>query len=448
MVELSVMLGMSFALFCLLLVLAHSVRVRQVTLLDWSLLGIGGMYGLGWIIVLLVTQNGGNPTWQDWINPFSDIYVIHTIAAFLLVAGMMTGWYLPCRLLPRTRKVVSQRYSEAGPWVTAFWIMLLLAVVIQGLYSRAYGGYLGVLDYSAPIRSALYENVPHNPWSFLRPFGGLAMIAAYGFFGLSISGRRTAGVLLGLSLSFLFSVYILYSWLGRVGFVVFLLTFILGVVLSRRPGPLRLIAWAGLAFVGLLMSVYAISLWLDLKAANSLIEFLARELSFPFASFFAQFEHGEHLYRGFVDFVLAPVFLLPSSWWSAWYEPVDQINTAIIMGAPKGEAGVTGSIPVDLLTLGLMQAHVLGVFLVGLIFALLLRILQVFLSAIPMQGLRAVFEAHLALKVAVLGTFYAQPNLVISDNFALIVGSVIIATILSLKRMTLKPRTSLSGGTP
>jgi hypothetical protein len=38
------------------------------------------------------------------------------------------------------------------------------------------------------------------------------------------------------------------------------------------------------------------------------------------------------------------------------------------MGAPKSEQGVTGGIPVDLLTLGLMQASIFDIVVVGVIF--------------------------------------------------------------------------------
>jgi len=94
----------------------------------------------------------------------------------------------------------------------------VLAVATQGLYAQAYGGVLGQLEYSSMIRSSLFDTGPSNALSFLQSFGGLAMIAAFGFFGLRLSGRRNFLALLGFLLSFLFSLYVLYSWLGRTGF--------------------------------------------------------------------------------------------------------------------------------------------------------------------------------------------------------------------------------------
>ncbi len=145
------------------------------------------------------------------------------------------------------------------------------------------------------------------------------------------------------------------------------------------------------------------------------------------------------MFRAFKDFVVAPVFLLPSSWWSTWVEDVSQVNTALIMGAPKGEQGVTGGIPVDLLTLGLMQAHILGIAVVGAMFGVLLRFVQSLLDRIPNPGVRAVFGAYAALKLAVLGIFYAQPALFVSGNFDFLTTALLITFFLYLPRLRWSP---------
>ena len=162
--------------------------------------------------------------------------------------------------------------------------------------------------------------------------------------------------------------------------------------------------------IAILVGVYCISIWLNLKSDDNLLVFLARELSFPFGSFFGQLDFGENLFRCFKDFIVAPVYLLPSSLWTQWVENVGQVNTALIMGAPKGVRGVTGAIPVDLLTLGLMQMFVFGILIVGAGFGALLRLIQCLLDNVANPGLRAVFEAYIAIKIAVLGVFMPSPR--------------------------------------
>jgi hypothetical protein len=432
---LAVLLGVGFALLCGFFAIKHSSRLRRVTLLDWALLGLGGGYGFGWALVVYVTRHGGNPTWDGWIEPFDSLYPFYSMCALLLLMGTGLGWMLINRHL-RYRFTVFKskaRVLSVRRWEVASWFLLVLAVFAQWLYTRAYGGFLDLLAYTEMIRAAIFPF--HNPLSFLRPFGGLAFIAAFSFFGLWLSGRRKLGIALGLSFSFLFSLYVLYSFLGRLGFMIFVVTFPLGWLLSRRMYPLATLKLVAVVFILILIGTYGVSVWLDIKRADDLSVFLAHELSFPFGSFFAQWHFKEHLLRGFRDFLFAPLYLLPSSWWTNWVEDVSQLNTALIMGAPKGEDGVTGGIPVDLITLGLMQLNVLGIPIVGMLFGALLRVLQHWLDRISLSGLRAMFEAYVALKIAVFGIFYAQPAQFVSGNFELIAGALVIVVFLRIPRI-------------
>ena len=434
MTDFAVILGLTFFLLCLVFVAWHSLRVGRLTLLDWAVLGMGGVYGAGWALVVFMTQKGGNPSWERWILPFEHLYPVHTISAIILAVSVWFGWLLFGSLCLTHRKKQSPPFKNYdAKLITVMWVLLVTAFVMQWLYTQAYGGFIGLLEYSASIRSSIFT--VENHLSFLRPFGGLALFASFGFFGLWLSRCRSLAVWLGLFLSVIFSLYLLYSWLGRIGFLVYLATFILGALLSRRPRPLVLLIGGGVVMLAIVISAYYLSLWLNLKPADSLPAFLAKELAFPFGSFFAQLDSGEHLFRAFKDFLVAPVYLLPSSLWSQWVENVSQINTTVIMGAPKGEQGVTGGIPVDLLTLGLMQASVLGVAVVGVMFGALLRLIQRLLDGFANPGVRSVLGAYVALKIAVLGVFYAQPALIVKGNFDLLISVVVMAIILKAPRL-------------
>ncbi len=436
MTYLAILLGLAFMAVCVAFATLHSMRLGRLTLLDWAFLGMAGIYGGGWALVAFVTKQGGNPTWSDWLLPFENLYPIHTLSGLILASSMVLGWkLLGSRLrFNKQQELLRPLESVEARLAAAMWLLLSIAFLTQWLYSQAYGGFIGMLGYSSLIRSAIFDMVPSNLFSFLKPFGGLALFASFGFFGLWQCKRRRVGVFIGLVFSFLFSIYLLYSWLGRIGFLVYLATFVLGVLLYRRPRPWILLVKGATMMLAVVVGSYYVSVWLDLKAADSFHVFLARELSFPFGSFFAQLDLGEHLFRGFKDFLVSPIYFLPSSWWLEWVESISQINTTVIMGAPKGEQGVTGGIPVDLLTLGLMQASVFGIAVVGIMFGVLLRLSQHLVDRLPHAGVRAVFEAYVALKIAVLGVFYAQPELFISGNFALLVAAVLLIVFLKMPR--------------
>lgn len=439
MVETTTIIALLFAVTCGVLVVLHSARVGRVTLLDWALLAIGGMYGLGWPLVLHITLAGSNPSWAPWILPFENFYLAQNMAAYMLLFGVVAGWYVFLPSFNRNHTVsVAVEKSQKNRWSLALWTLLGLSIVTQGLYSMAYDGYIGQLQYSNAIRSSRFDAVPYNPLSFLKPFGGLAMVAAFGFYGLRLSGLRRLGVNLGLFLSFPFSLYVLYSWLGRIEFLIFIATFPLAVALRRARSPLWLLLGGIVLFSTILAGAYFVSVWLNLKTADNLGAFLGRELAFPFGSFFAQLNHGGHLLRGFYDFTLTPIYILPSSWWSQWIEPVSQVNTRIIMGAAKGEGGITGGIPVDLLTLGLMQLHFPGVAVAGFLFGALLRSLNLILDRIKVPGVRSIFEANIALNISVIGVFYSQPNLVVSGNIHWIAAMLVFLILTFIMRVKIR----------
>ena len=61
MTNIAVVTGLTFFLICIVLVAWHSLRLGRLTLLDWAILGMGGVYGAGGALVAYVTKRGGNP---------------------------------------------------------------------------------------------------------------------------------------------------------------------------------------------------------------------------------------------------------------------------------------------------------------------------------------------------------------------------------------------------
>jgi len=224
----------------------------------------------------------------------------------------------------------------------------------------------------------------------------------------------------------IFSIYVLYSLFGRISFIVYLAVFVLAKV-SKKGLTSKAIFLGGLSgFVLVIYSAYWISLALDLKAADSIFEFAAREVSFPFVSFFAQFETEKYLYRGFIDFAAIPLHFLPSSLTDNWFVDAGKVNTLVVSGAVKGMDGVYGTIPVDLLTLGFMQLSVFGVPLIGILFGGTIRTLEAFVGGMESVGLKRILLSYVTIKFAMVAVFYSQPSDVVLDNFALIASLLLI----------------------
>ena len=67
-------LGLVLFSISLFFVVYHSCRIGRLTLLDWCVIGIGGVYGIGFSLVIGVSQTGGNQLWENWLLPYSCYY--------------------------------------------------------------------------------------------------------------------------------------------------------------------------------------------------------------------------------------------------------------------------------------------------------------------------------------------------------------------------------------
>ncbi len=417
-----------FLLTSILLALYQSEKYGRVRLIDWSTLAMGGVYGGAWTLVMIYTLDGRNPAWEKWLVPSVDLYLIHTLCALIALLCAQIGWkVIGGAHEPRSARLDLDQRTYHRRLVVAGWGLLALAIFMQFFYTKALGGLWGVFEYANLMRAGVFA--VENPLSFLQPFAGLALFASFVFLGLLMSGLRRINVVVGFLLSFTFSVYVLMSWQGRIGFLTYFATIIFSFFLKAGARPIVLIVGGGGLLAGMVFLAYELSSLLQIKASENFAFFIAKELSFPFGGFFAHLSAGENLTRGFKDFLFSPLYVLPSSWWVGLTETVGQVNTAVIMGAKKGDLGVTGAVPVDLLTLGLMQASVVGVAVVGFLFGGLLRAADYFLRTIQDAGVRAVLEAYLVIKIGVLAVFYAEPQLVVAGNFDLIICVVVLVLV-------------------
>ena len=235
MTEFATVLGLLFMLVCIAFAVLHSHRLGRLVLLDWTILGMGGVYGLGWAVVLFVTAQGGNPTWEHWILPYVEFYPVHTLYAFLLAIAIIFGWLIVSAYIkfPRrnSARLTMEKHSQLH---MACWVLLGIAIVLHYFYARAYGGFIGLLQYSAEIRSSIFP--VNNPLSFLSPFSGIALFASFGFFGLWIGQRRRPLIVVGMLISITFSLYVLYSWPAGSIFLFMLLLLFLDMFFIKDHG--------------------------------------------------------------------------------------------------------------------------------------------------------------------------------------------------------------------
>ncbi|OIJ11267.1 hypothetical protein BKP37_16630 [Anaerobacillus alkalilacustris] len=410
-------------------------------LIDWFLLGLATFNGIGFSFVIWATNQGKNTyAWSLWLSQYdTNLTLIYFSTNIILVFSTIFGWHL-------TKSVFSNRRDAATPIVKSdldksveivskklirvAWLMLIISILSYGVYTLPYGGFVGLLDYTRSIRSGFV--FVDNPFSFLQRFGGFALFSSYIFYGLlidktylpSINKRK---ITLGFIISFLFSIYVLYSWVGRISLVIHLLTFILGYILYKNKSVFRLTRKLIIVFIlGLISIVLMDKILGRTSAGTSVVELFAKELSFPFAVFVNHF--NLQYFSWFKDIVVAPVFILPMTIWSNLLniETASEVTTFLMLGANKGESGVTGSIPVDMLTFSMIQGSVFGVIVVGFLWGGFLVFLQRLRFLIVNYSISNVIYANIILNVVILSVLYGDPKHIILRNFHIIAGLLLL----------------------
>ena len=422
--------GVVFFLGCSVFTLYHSKRVGSFTTLHFSIVGLATLYGLGLPLVVHGAWRY-HPKGSNFLLESYDFIVLHTAFATVALAGIFVGWKLFASWGRRSAATFFNRTSEmvVVPWL---FVMLAIAVIAMYFYTRDYGGFIGYFSYSRLIRSAHFDLVDRSSFSFLKPFGGFATISVIGFWGLILSGNRRLLYYLGFLLSFVVSGYVLLAFSGRLSMLMFISIFPISFAIYRRAKPLTwsllLPISAPLAVVG----IFYISSFFELKSDVNLEKFVVSEVSFPFIAFFAQFQDGDK-FQFFYHLFVAPLYLLPSTFVGDWLSTASQVNTEIIHGAAKGVGGVTAGMPVDLITFGLMQFHVLGVFIYAMVFGCMLRGLTCVAGSFASRGMASAFSAYVAIRVGIFGAFYADPKHFIEGNFAFIATLLAILAFRSVR---------------
>lgn len=433
----SVIGGLLFATILYSFVAFRLTKLKRLQMIDWFLLSLATFNGLGFAFVLWSTFSGRNSdTWTHRIIQYDTITVLQYLSSNIILAfTVLIGWYISIALTNKYRhqkpSILNYRLlvRNRKRFTIVAWIMISIAIVAYSIYTKPYGGFVGILKYSRAIRAGVF--FINNPYSFLKRFGGFAFFASYLFLGLILDTKKEKvakkNYYIGFCLSFVFSLYINYEWLGRLTFATYFLTLILGYVLANYNTLFGLVR-KGFIFVAssLVVTIGADRILEGTSHKIGIIELFASELSFPFASYVIQ--NNYYQFRWFKDVIVAPLFVLPERIWSSIFniESASSYNTLIVAGARKGEAGVSGSIPLDMLTFGHLQGSIIGILFIGLIFGCFLFFLEKKIDKLPVEGVKCVIYANVVLNISVFSVLYGDTQHIIIRNFPLIGGSLLI----------------------
>ncbi len=440
-VTVAILGGLLFASFLYLIVFFRLNKNKKLEFIDWFLLSIATFNGLIFSFVIWATYEGRNPSYifTYYILQLDTNLIITYIALnFCLAFCVYSGWKFISIIFKKQNLKVAGEIIYLRKIISISWFLFFLSVIAYWLYTRAYGGFVLYLEYARAIRSGVF--LIENPFSFLQRLGGLSFFSSYVFFAVlmdknkNIKVIKRKNIVVGLVLSVFFSLYVLYSWMGRVGLVVYISTFLLGYILYSYKSISRLVRKIFSFLLLSLLLLISVDAILGRSSRDiGIIELFAQECAFPLVTFYSVINLSE--YRWFIDLIVAPLYLLPMKIWSGVFnvETASSFNTFMIMGARKGQMGVYGEIPVDMLSFSYMQFNILGILVVGFLWGVTLYIIQRLINKIPVNSIKSVISANLILNVPILSVMYGDPQHIIVRCFNMIAAFLLLSLTLKIK---------------
>ena len=305
-------------------------------------------------------------------------------------------------------------------------LLFLVGVFSDFLYCRAYGGYLGYLEYSSFIRSGITDLV-YNRWSFLIVFRDCVIISSYLLYSqIKDNGSIKKTRMILFIISFICSLMILYANRGRLTFVIYITVFLVTYYIDKRKS--KYIRWNNISWgiAILVVIVFGINWVSDLVGRSSgfnMWEVICNESAFVFANFKSLLNKMSIAdARLFLDIISYPVFLMPSSIWRKFLpDTASDIMTIMINGDKKGQGTVFGETPIDAISIGYLQLGIIGVFVFAVFFAVIAAKLYNRVSKIPNVKTRGILAVNIIIDIFVRSLCYADSYNIVQRSFSLVI---------------------------
>lgn len=315
-------------------------------------------------------------------------------------------------------------------------VLLLIGLMSLFLWTKAYGGPLGILPYANALRAGRDVGI-NNPWSFMMKLCPFMQFVAYLFFSYFLTTRKKIDLLLFIISAIGSFLYILANS-SRMHFALFFLILALIYQGHRKMSWKSIMLFGGLAIASVyimhiaesIMNVLQSNADFDNNSAFNISEILREEFFFPLMSFQTYLDASISL-RIFEDIANSIFAWLPSSLKPVSLERLEVTNTILASGSMDH-----GGLPTDLVTTCLYELNVIGLLILPFLFGIGAKLFE--------KKIHPLVESDLYKVVYYLGCFYfmkavayADPANIMSNIFFLVWGYIFLK-VFSKKRKVFK----------
>lgn len=400
------------------------------------------VYGIVLPLNYFLSINGYNS--QLFLEKYNEI-TASDIVIYYAVAAMSTATFI---IILKLGKQIEINEGEAGQKNKTTIVgtqyrkllflglaMLIIGIVSDYIYLKAYGGYSNYLGYSKLLRSGIM--IVDNPFSFMMPFRNCTLLSSY-IFGLIAKKRKIFPKIL-LFLSVIFSFRILYSNAGRLSMAIYIILLLVSIFYKEKTRAITIRSVLKIISVLAITALFTILLGVILKrnTDNSILTTLNTEISFPFLNLMV-FRGGSDNtdYRLLFDALGFIIYILPSSIWSnkIGINTASSVITAAWFGSAKGFNGITAEMPADFITISYMQLGFMGSFILPAIFALVYKILYKLSNKITENKLKTFTKIYILINIGISSIYYCDPYLIIQKSIPLLVFAALYISYEVIKK--------------
>jgi hypothetical protein len=457
-------LHLSFGLILLFVELVHLRYARRLDFRSMARLVFALFYGLGSASIHLCNALGLQSFWASYINYSTQQHGLIFLLCLLAWIQFEIGWWIASKFLPSFPSTPSifwpntyslnttQQHEDARELIFSGLTILIIGCIVYLIYAHGYGG-LGALVF---LSDAIRSGMPPigNPLSFLQRLGGLVIFGTFLLYASIplVRSRLRFLVVIAFVCGFLASVYVLLTWAGRLALATLILSFPIAQLLQKFSWKsairlsLPLFAAMGILILGDQAFHFAQTPSKALASSRTALTYpapapyIAREFGFPQVSIVTCLDaQAEGLVekQWFRDALTFWIHLFPDRVLNDAPDSISQFNTQII------DSTLIGGIPTDLVSYGLYNLGIPGVWIVGLLFGLMAYLAHWLMLRLVRVPIRAIFYVVVGMTVA-RSVAYADPVHFAMSSFYLALGAFIFATLTTLRRLLLSPLPSAS----
>lgn len=423
-------------LMCAFLLLRRTSRGVILSIDNIVILGISFLWGIIFPSVYFYSISNPNNEYLIIISTYDEfdlvIYyfcILIFLFTFIKTFRLLVNRHFRNFLFGEEKISEVVNYKVDRIYVTSI-LLLVVGIVSDFLYCRAYGGYLAYLEYSALIRSGI-TNIVNNRWSFLIVFRNCVKIASYLFFSQIKKNGKFQYKQFGFFLiSFVYSLLILYSNKGRISFLIYITVFVITYLLNRKRIKfinIKMIFFVICIFLLFCMGIGKISDVVGRSSRFDGFELLYNEVAFVFSNFKLLLNELDiSNIRLFADIIFYPLYLLPSSLWrKIMPNTASDVMTILALGNKKGQGGVFGEVPIDAISIGYLQFGIIGVFIFAIFFGIISAQMYILISKKLDNKSREILQVYVIIDLFLRSLIYADSYNIVQRSFPLIIFALL-----------------------